>query len=122
MNPEIRLERMLQQHGFVLRRTNKHRIYRNHEGKVLVVSATPGDFRAIKNSISDLNRVLSSPATPEVLAIADFERAEAVRLLAGEQKHTAHRNGSHRKSNGTGFHYENRNERMADPATAARAI
>ena len=86
---------LLRQHKFVLVREDKHKVYRNPEGKVYVTSATPSDWRAEFNMLKSLKRCIAEPAKPMVIAISDFEREQAAQLIQGQQKqqHTAHGNG-----------------------------
>src|SRR5438034_7983786 len=67
---------LLCQHKFVLVRDDKHKVYRNPEGKVYVTAATPSDWRAGFNMLKALKRCIAEPAKPLVLAINDFERSE----------------------------------------------
>ena len=101
---------LLRQHKFVLVREDKHKVYRNSEGKVYVTSATPSDWRAEFNMLTALKRCIAEPAKPMVIAISDFEREQAARLIQGRQKpqHTAHGMGSGKQkhSRGTGFIYD----------------
>jgi hypothetical protein len=50
---------LLRQHKFVLIRHNKHRVYRNPEGKVYVVGNTPSDWRWAMNALKTLKRVIN---------------------------------------------------------------
>jgi hypothetical protein len=109
MNPARKLEQMLRQHNFKLVRHNRHRIYQNHEGKTFVTAMTPSDYRWALNAVTQLNRVISNPARPMVLAITDYEREVAVEKIAGQQKHQiGQSNGKSKHSKGTGFIYEDR--------------
>ena len=101
---------LLRQHKFVLVREDKHKVYRNPEGKVYVTSATPSDWRAEFNMLTALKRCIAEPAKPMVIAISDFEREQAAQLIQGQQKqqHIAHGMGSGKQkhSRGTGFIYD----------------
>lgn len=101
---------LLRQHKFVLVREDKHKVYRNPEGKVYVTSATPSDWRAGFNMLTALKRCIAEPAKPMVVAISDFEREQAAQLIQGQQKqqHTAHGMGcgKQKHSRGTGFIYD----------------
>jgi hypothetical protein len=101
---------LLRQHKFVLVREDKHKVYRNPEGKVYVVSATPSDWRAEFNMLKSLKRCIAEPAKPMVIAISDFEREQAAQLIQGQQKqqHTPHGMGcgKQKHSRGTGFIYD----------------
>jgi len=101
---------LLRQHKFVLVREDKHKVYRNPEGKVYVTSATPSDWRAEFNMLKSLKRCIAEPAKPMVIAISDFEREQAAQLIQGQQKqqHTAHGMGCGKRkhSRGTGFIYD----------------
>lgn len=101
---------LLRQHKFVLVRDDKHKVYRNPEGKVYVTSATPSDWRAEFNMLKSLKRCIAEPAKPMVIAISDFEREQAAQLIQGQQKqqHIAHGMGcgKQKHSRGTGFIYD----------------
>ena len=112
---------LLRQHKFVLVREDKHKVYRNPEGKVYVASATPSDWRAEFNMLTALKRCIAEPAKPMVIAISDFEREQAAQLIQGQQKqrHTAHGMGCGKRkhSRGTGFIYDG--PRMVPPEDQA---
>ena len=101
---------LLRQHKFVLVREDKHKVYRNPEGKVYAASATPSDWRAEFNMLKSLKRCIAEPAKPMVIAISDFEREQAAQLIQGQQKqqHTPHGMGcgKQKHSRGTGFIYD----------------
>ncbi len=46
-------------HGFVLVRRNKHLIFKNADGIILVSSATTGDRRAVQNMEADIRKLLA---------------------------------------------------------------
>lgn len=51
--------RLAQSHGFVLVRINKHAIFKNEQGAMVVCPATPSDSRrGIKQFQKDINRAL----------------------------------------------------------------
>lgn len=50
---------LLRQHNFILVRQNKHKVYRNPEGKVYVVGNTPSDCRWAQNALRTLKRVIN---------------------------------------------------------------
>jgi len=101
---------LLRQHKFVLVREDRHKVYRNPEGKVYVTSATPSDWRAEFNMLKSLKRCIAEPPKPMVIAISDFEREQAAQLIQGQQKqqHSAHGMGcgKQKHSRGTGFIYD----------------
>ena len=101
---------LLREHKFVLVRDDKHKVYRNPEGKVYVTAATPSDWRAGFNMLKALKRCIAEPAKPMVLAINDFEREQATQLIHGQPKlrHAAHGMGcgKQKHSRGTGFIYD----------------
>src|SRR5437868_4487984 len=101
---------LLREHKFVLVREDKHKVYRNPEGKIYVTAATPSDRRAAFNMIKALKRCIAEPAKPMVIAISDFEREQAAQLIQGHQKQqpTARGmgRGKQRHSRGTGFIYD----------------
>jgi len=101
---------LLREHKFVLVREDKHKVYRNPEGKIYVTAATPSDRRAAFNMLKALKRCIAEPAKPMVIAISDFEREQAAQLIQGQQKQqpTARGmgRGKQRHSRGTGFIYD----------------
>ena len=115
---------LLCQHKFVLVRDDKHKVYRNPEGKVYVTAATPSDWRAGFNMLKALKRCIAEPAKPLVLAINDFEREQAAQLIQGQPKlqHAAHGMGSGKQkhSRGTGFIYDG--PRMIPEEQAIREV
>jgi len=52
----------LQVAGAVLVRTGKHRVYRLPNGQTLVTSNSASDWRAEKNMLRDLKRLLQVPS------------------------------------------------------------
>src|SRR5947208_15530768 len=101
---------LLCQHKFVLVRDDKHKVYRNPEGKVYVTAATPSDWRAGFNMRKALKRRIPAPAKPLVLAINDFERDQAAQPIQVQPKlqHGAHgmASGKQRHSRATGFMHD----------------
>src|SRR2546429_9045113 len=77
---------LLCQHKFVLVRDDKHKVYRNPEGKVYVTAATPSDWRGGVNMLKTLKRCIAEPAKPLGLAINDFEKEQAAQLIQGQPK------------------------------------
>jgi hypothetical protein len=66
------IDRLLDQHGFQLARSRKHRVYKNADGTTFVTASTPSDWRAERNSISDFAKLLgksigelTAPAKPK---------------------------------------------------------
>lgn len=109
MSPEIQVQRLLKAHEFVLVRQDRHKVYRNPQSKIFVTAATPSDWRAWANSLSDLKRVIQNPPTPMVQAISDFERQQAAAVIQPQQKNSeGHGRTKQRRSHGTGFVYEDR--------------
>jgi hypothetical protein len=111
MKAERERARLLKQHGFVLVRETRHKIYRNPEGKTFVTPSTPSDARGVFNSLSDLKRVIAQPPMCELLAIADHEKREQLRREQQTAREAAQalakkRNGGgYGKGHGTGFTY-----------------
>jgi hypothetical protein len=117
-DPRIKHDKLLQEHGFKLVRHNKHLVYQNHEGKVVVVSATPSDRRSWQNATQTIKHVIANPAKPIILAISDFEREQAALLIRGkERKSEGGGSGKAKRSKGTGFIYE---DKVEDAVTLRR--
>ena len=106
MCAEKQLERLLKQHQFRLVRQEKHKVYKRADGRILVVSLTPSDFRWADNAIKDLNRVLAEPPRSEMLSKIELDKREAAIVLERQNKIKAQNSsGANRKSKGTGFLY-----------------
>ena len=110
MNAAAKVEALLREHRFQLVRSNKHRVFQNHESKVYVESATPSDWRVDHNRLKALKRVLDSPVKPLSLAISDYEREQAASVIEGQERtqHAAAGQGKgkqHSSSRGTGYRY-----------------
>ena len=58
MNAAIEVTKMLNEHGAVLIRQNKHLVYRLPNGRVFTRVKTPSDHRTPLNELSDLRRAL----------------------------------------------------------------
>ncbi len=56
MNPQSKLDALLESSGAVPLRTGKHAVYKLPNGQRFAHSKTPGDHRSVLNSISDLRR------------------------------------------------------------------
>jgi hypothetical protein len=65
------IERLLSSHGFDLARQNKHKVYKREDGTTFVTASTPSDWRAERNQISTLCRVLG---TDKRILLASLER------------------------------------------------
>jgi hypothetical protein len=109
-NPETKLNGLLREHRFELVRSTKHRVFRNPTGQIFVMSATPSDHRSAGNALTQLKRVIANPPQPFVVAIADYERDEAARVIAAQPKQLkpGHGMGSgkQRRSHDIGIYYE----------------
>ena len=112
MDPVTKLERTLKEHRFVLIRQSTHRVFRNPEGRTFVCASTPSDtFRWAKNALAELKRVIESQPKPEVVAVSEYQREQAARVISGESKPNQQGiqgAGRGKKSRGTGFIYEDR--------------
>lgn len=51
---------LLTQYGFEMVRSGKHQIWRNAAGRTLTFSATPSDWRAARNQVSEIRRAMQS--------------------------------------------------------------
>lgn len=68
MNPQTRLDQLLEDSGAVAVRNNKHTVYRLPGGKMHTSSKTPSDWRSVLNNLTQLKRTIrtSTPAAPPV--------------------------------------------------------
>src|SRR6266481_1066915 len=107
MDAQEQLDTLLQQHQFVLVRQYKHKIYRNLDSRVFVTASTPSDWRAARNNLSRLRKIIESPAMPEILAISQFECELAAEKIKPQEKKTAGGQQAVRTA-GTGFTYIDR--------------
>lgn len=106
-NTANQLNALLRQHDFRLVRQNKHYIWRSRDGVIWVTAATPSDVRAIHNQLKSLKRALAANQRSEILAVTEYERAQAALCIAPQQKSTTGVSGAGRqsRSSGTGFTY-----------------
>lgn len=104
-NAQKQVDTLLRQQNFRLVRQAKHRVWRNPDGKVFVTAATPSDWRAVKNQITVLKHVIASDPVPEVVAISEFERREALAKLARQEKKAPGAAAGPAKSKGCGYTY-----------------
>src|SRR5205809_1048134 len=98
------VDALLREHGFRLVRQTKHHVWRNPQGKVFVTPSTPSDWRAWRNRLTDLKKVIASDPVPEVIAISEHERRQALEKIAAQEKKVAGARGA-AKSKGCGFTY-----------------
>lgn len=52
------IENILREHGAVLHRRKKHKVFRFPDGKVFIQSSTSSDERSAANNLTDLKRLL----------------------------------------------------------------
>lgn len=57
--PDGELRRILDEHGFVRERQNKHQVWKNPIGQTFVCASTPSDVRAYPNLLAKLRRMLN---------------------------------------------------------------
>ena len=67
MKYEAEIQRLLDEHGAVLSRTNRHNVYKFPDGRIFTMSKTPSDYRTAMEQLQDLRKVLG---------IADPERGQ----------------------------------------------
>jgi hypothetical protein len=102
---------LLRQHKFVLVRQDRHKVYRNPEGRVYVTSSTPSDWRVAFNMLTALKRCIAEPPKPMVVAISDYEREQAAAVIASEPKFQhapGTGSGKQKRSRGTGIYYDDK--------------
>ena len=66
--PEIEIQRLLEEHGFVLQRQTNHQVWKNPQGLTFVCAQTPSDKWAYANALSNLRRLVNwkpQPKTPK---------------------------------------------------------
>jgi hypothetical protein len=112
-NPAQEHEALLRRHRFVLVSENKHRKYRDPEGRVYIVSKTPSDRWAWRNAVSTLKRVTVSPVPSCELLEAERQRREleaSIVVQAQRKPSVAGISGAGKgkRFRGTGFIYEDK--------------
>jgi hypothetical protein len=108
MNPQTEFQSLLRQHKFRLVRQNKHYVYQEPEGRLLVVSKTPSDRRAYSNMVSNIKQIMRNPV-PSSEALEESRQKkelEAEIVLAAQQKKKAGASRPNGKSKGNGFYYD----------------
>jgi predicted RNA binding protein YcfA (HicA-like mRNA interferase family) len=93
--PTERIEEALKAGGFKLRRSKKHLVYENAEGRTVTLASTPSDRRTEENVLSWIRRALQQGTEPkeDVDAIIPKQHKKKTGMLGGT------------KSHGTGFTY-----------------
>src|SRR5277367_669350 len=113
-NIQNKLDALMRGHGLKLVRKDKHAVYRSKPDAtgrtfVFVTSSTPSDaYFTDHNRLKDLQRAIRESQQSEVVAISNFERAEADAVIAAHAKKVAQAAGAagtRKKSQGTGLHY-----------------
>ena len=111
-NPVKEHEELLRQHRFVLVSENKHRKYKDPEGRVYIVSKTPSDWRAWQNALTTLKLVIASPVQTSEVIEEERQRREIEKIitLTVTVKPLAGMSGAGKKKRqrGTGFIYEDK--------------
>jgi hypothetical protein len=113
-NPTQEHEDLLRRHRFALVSQNKHRKYKDPEGRVYIVSKTPSDWWAWRNALTTLKRVIANPVpTSEVIEVerqrreleATITLTMRVRPMAGVVG-----KGKGKTQRGVGIYYEEKIE------------
>jgi hypothetical protein len=79
-----RINGSLKQHGFKPDGQNKHKKFRNHEGRTITISCTPSDVNAEHAQMRDLERILKTPVSP--VRAPDRKREAAIILKPQPKK------------------------------------
>lgn len=58
MDVDAEIRSLLKEHGAVLERTKKHKVWSFPDGRIWVEGSTPSDVRAARNNLSDLRKML----------------------------------------------------------------
>ena len=115
MNPQNEFKNLLRQHSFTLVRQNRHYVYTDGKGRVLVVAKTPSDHFAYNAMIRDLKAVVSNPPPSSLTIEEERQRRELEKniVLWAERKRNisakrcSGKGGGHgHAKNGSGFYYE----------------
>jgi hypothetical protein len=109
MNPQTEFESLLRQHKFKLVSEKKHYKFADPAGRILITSKTPSDYRAYRNMVSVLRRVVAAPP-PSNAVIEEMrqrkELEEYIRLNPAKKSGAGIAGkGKNKKSRGTGFIY-----------------
>jgi hypothetical protein len=110
-NPQQEFEILMARYRFALVSQNRHIKYKNPEGKILIVSKTPSDWRVWHNRLTTLKRVIANPAPSSEVIEEQRQRKELESFI---RLHTERKPsvvgisgaGKGKKSRGTGFTYE----------------
>ncbi len=118
-NPAREHEALLRRHRFVLISENKHRKYKDPEGRVYIVSKTPSDWRAWQNAVSTLKRVIANLVPSSELLEEERQRRaleEFIQLEAQRKPSVVGISGAGKgkKSRGTGFIYDRKDEKSKE--------
>ena len=82
MNARDEIDKLHYQHKFVLISENKHYKFQNPQGKLHILSKTPSDWRADKNSLAMLKRIIAAP--PPISRVLEEEsQKKEIRNLLG---------------------------------------
>jgi hypothetical protein len=124
-NPAREHEALLRRHGFVLVSENKHRKYKDPEGRVYIVSKTPSDWRAWRNAVATLKRAIANAVPSSELLEEERQRREleaSIALEAQRKPSVVGISGAGKgtKSRGTGFVYDDRKPPKVMPASKQR--
>jgi hypothetical protein len=75
------LQRLLEHAGAILLRSDGHAVYRLLDGQTYTISSTPSDFRAVRNRVAELRRLLGEPL-PKNIKKKSFRRKRKILTLS----------------------------------------
>jgi multidrug efflux pump subunit AcrB len=109
MNPAEEQANLLRQHGFKLVRQNTYFVFNDREGCVYVCSKMPSDFRAWKNALAVLKRIIAAPPPGSQIVEAERQQKQLeqyIQLHPAQKKAVGMQGSGRRKSVGTGIYTE----------------
>jgi len=87
----------LKRHGFTLKRSTRHDVYKNHAGRMVVLSQSPSDVNAEWAMLKDIRK-------PVVIHQKDTD-SSGVLVIPRQEKQRRGVNGTSAKTEGTGYTY-----------------
>lgn len=104
MNPRTEIDKLHQQFKFALISENKHYKFQDPAGRIHVMSKTPSDFRADRNALMMLKRIVQAPPPASRVLEEEAQKKEIDIFVKAQPKQCTGMSGP-AKTEGTGFTY-----------------